>query len=76
MLIITAFYKVVHLVAYDYQVATENQFAFEIEEALEEKLQQAKKVVVEKNKNKLKLIVYREEKDGGIQGMLLDFYKD
>jgi len=36
----------------------------------------AKMAIIEKNRNKLKLIIYREEKDGGIQGILLDFYMD
>jgi len=32
--------------------------------------------IIEKNNKKLKLITYREDKDGGIQGILLDFYTD
>jgi len=36
----------------------------------------AKKAIIEKNSKKLKLIIYREDKDGGIQGILLDFYTD
>jgi len=36
----------------------------------------AKMAIIEKNNKKLKLITYREDKDGGIQGILLDFYTD
>lgn len=44
----------------------ENEFAESVERDLEEKINEAKKVIVERNKNKLKFIIYTENKDGGI----------
>jgi hypothetical protein len=35
-----------------------------------------KKVVIENNRERYKMIVYREHGDGGIQGILMDFYID
>ena len=34
----------------------------------------AKKVIIENNRERYKMIVYRERGDGGIQGILMDFY--
>jgi len=33
-----------------------------------------KKAIIENNQKKMKMIIYREMLDGGIQGILLDFY--
>jgi hypothetical protein len=35
-----------------------------------------KKVIIENNQKRIKMIVYRERGDGGIQGILMDFYID
>ncbi len=37
-------------------------------------MKKTKKITVEKSSKKLKMILYREENDGGIQGILMDFY--
>jgi len=42
----------------------------------EQQMKKAKKVKVEKGAKHQKMIVYREQKDGGIQGILMDFYID
>lgn len=35
-----------------------------------------KKVIIENSGSRLKMIIYRERRDGGIQGILIDFYID
>lgn len=35
-----------------------------------------KSVIIENNERALKMIAYREPKDGGVQGILADFYID
>ncbi len=35
-----------------------------------------KKVIIENNQKRIKMIVYRERGDGGIQGIVMDFYID
>ena len=47
-----------------------------IEQELQGKLNEAKRVMIEKAKNKIKFITYRENRDGGIQGLLMSFYMD
>ena len=50
---------------------------FEIVDQMEEeKVPSAKKVVIENSSKRLKMIIYRELKDGGIQGILMDFFID
>ena len=39
-------------------------------------MKNAKKVTVEKTNSTLKMILYRVNKDGGIQGILMDFFID
>ena len=62
---------------YDWSFSTLSSFADEMEANLGENIQYpAKKVVVHKSDKRLKLIVYREHKDGGIQGIFMDFFMD
>lgn len=60
----------------DWKKSTESPFEIAENEFEEKKVPNAKKVIIENNSKRLKMIVYRELKDGGIQGILLDFYFD
>ena len=43
---------------------------------MDDKIKNAKKIIVERSENRVKLIVYRDLCDGGIQGIMMDFYMD
>lgn len=51
---------------YDWTFSVENQLAQQIETLLEERINEAKKIVIEKNQKRFKFIMYRDEADGGI----------
>lgn len=50
--------------------------AAEAFEAVNSEKANVKKVIIENNQRTLKMIVYREMMDGGIQGILMNFYID
>lgn len=66
LLLAIALIYVIHFAIFDWNFSTENQFALSIEENLEQKIKEAKKLIIEKKKDRFKLIAYRENKDGGI----------
>ena len=75
---------IAHFFASDWEHAVSSPFLDLVEDQMDQqqsqsggnKSQNVKKVTVENNEHRFKMIVYREMKDGGIQGILLDYYID
>ena len=69
---ILALLLLAHLLVLDWGRAVTGPF----DEVLAPSEGEARKVIVENNEQRLKMIVYRARRDGGIQGILMDFYID
>eukprot|EP00349_Pseudokeronopsis_sp_Brazil_P000563 CAMPEP_0202963066 /NCGR_PEP_ID=MMETSP1396-20130829/7063_1 /ASSEMBLY_ACC=CAM_ASM_000872 /TAXON_ID= /ORGANISM="Pseudokeronopsis sp., Strain Brazil" /LENGTH=246 /DNA_ID=CAMNT_0049683993 /DNA_START=371 /DNA_END=1111 /DNA_ORIENTATION=- len=70
-------FQTLYFSLYDCTNAFQNDFADIIEDNMYQHAKApAKRVVVQKAEKRLKLIVYRESMDGGIQGILMDFFED
>eukprot|EP00347_Sterkiella_histriomuscorum_P021636 403333291 len=71
-----------HFIFSDFQNSTDSTLSDYFEEQFDSGLNsnprknRAKKVTVENNSKKLKMLIYCEDKSGGVQGILMDFYID
>lgn len=77
--LILGFIACVHLLYFiliDWERAVTSPFQEIYDEFGEDEVKTTKKVVIENNGHRLRMIIYRENKDGGIQGILMEFYFD
>jgi hypothetical protein len=65
-----------HFFGSDWERAHTTPFSEVIEEVESQNDKGLRRVIIENNERALRMIVFRERKDGGIQGILADFYID